>query len=141
MERRDHQHLRVAPALRAPSRTEYSPRLASLASPLSEGAFFQRTGQLGHARESRFGSHPEVRQGFAKGSEGLGSIRCQRIGTNGISRIQAIDIVSRAPGSTISDGIFHAVFHSPPEVPFRIQISETTPDGVVTWRDWKNPEN
>ena len=77
---------------------------------------------------------------MARGSEGLGSIRCQRIGTNGISRIQAIDIVSRAPGSTISDGIFHAVFHSPPEVPFRIQISETTPDGVVTWRDWANPK-
>ena len=64
-----------------------------------------------------------------------GSLHSIRIGRYGTSGEESIMIFPGDGGNAIGNGIFDAVFETPPEIPFRVQHSEPSPDGVVTWKD------
>ncbi len=67
------------------------------------------------------------------GSEG--SIGYYRLGERAISPFHRLEIFPGDGGNAIGNGIIKAVFESPSDLPFRIQHSETSPDGVVTWKE------
>ena len=71
---------------------------------------------------------------YLRGGGGWGAFGYFRVGAKTVTDLQRITLYPGDSGTDLGRGIYEAAFAKSP-IPFRLQFSETSPEGRVSWKD------